>query len=40
MCVFPDGSDGKESTCDVGDARLVPGLGTSLGEGNGNPFQY
>ena len=24
---FPDGSDGKESTCDVGDLGSIPGLG-------------
>ena len=31
---------GKESICQVGDAGLIPGLGRSPGEGNGNPFQY
>ena len=34
---------GKESACNVratGDAGLIPGLGTSPGEENGNPFQY
>ena len=39
---FPGGSDGKESTFIVGDARdmsLIPGLGRSPGEGNGYPFQ-
>ena len=25
---------------DVGDASLIPGLGRSPGEGNGNPLQY
>ena len=25
---------------DTGDAGLIPGLGTSPGEGNGNPLQY
>ena len=34
------GSDGKESACNVGDPGLIPGLGRSLGEGNGNPLQY
>ena len=37
------GSVGKESACnagDTGDAGLIPGLGRSLGEGNGNPLQY
>ena len=34
---------GKESVCnagDTGDAGLIPGLGKSPGEGNGNPLQY
>ena len=34
---FPDGSVGKESTCnggDTGDAGLISGLGRSPGEGN------
>ena len=35
----PDGSDGKESTCNTGDPGSAPGLGRSLGEGNGNPLQ-
>ena len=26
---FPGGSDGKESTCSVGDLGLIPGLGRS-----------
>ena len=37
---FPGGSEGKESACNVGDPGLIPGLGRSLGEGNGNPLQY
>ena len=28
--------EGKGSACNVGDLGLVPGLGRSLGEGNGN----
>ena len=36
---FP-GSDGKESSCNVGDPGLIPGSGRSPGEGNGNPLQY
>ena len=36
----PDGSDGKESACNVGDLGLIHGLGRSPGEGNGNPLQY
>ena len=31
---FPGGSAGKESTCNVGDLGLIPGLGISPGEGN------
>ena len=31
---------GEESTCHAGDVGLVPGLGRSPGEGNGNPLQY
>ena len=37
---FSDGSAGKESACNVGDLRLIPGLGRSPGEGNGNLLQY
>ena len=32
---FPCGSAGKESTCNVGDLGLIPGLGRSPGEGKG-----
>ena len=35
---FPGGSDGKESTCNVGDLDSIPGSGRSPGEGNGNPL--
>ena len=37
---FPCGSAGKESTCNAGDLGSIPGLGISLGEGKGYPFQY
>ena len=37
---FPGGSDGKTSAYNVGDLGLIPGLGRSPGEGNGNPLQY
>ena len=37
---FPGGSDGKESTCNVGDLGLIPGLERSPGRGHGNPLQY
>ena len=31
------GLDGEESACGEGDLGLIPGLGRSPGEGNGNP---
>ena len=37
---FPGGSDGKASAYKAGDPGLIPGLGRSPGEGNGNPLQY
>ena len=40
---LPQGLSGKESACNAGDAGgvgLIPGLGGSPGEGNGNPLQY
>ena len=37
---FPGGSDGKESTCNIGDPSLIPGSGRSPGEGNDSPLQY
>ena len=33
-------SVGKESACSAGDPGLIPELGRSPGEGNGNPLQY
>ena len=30
----------KKSACSAGDPGLIPGLGRSPGEGNGNPLQY
>ena len=33
---FPGSSAGKESACNTGDPSLIPGLGRSPGEGNGN----
>ena len=36
----PGGSDGKESTCNVGDLGSTPGLGSSPGEGNNYSLQY
>ena len=40
MQEFPDGSDGKESTCDAGDPSSIPGSGRSPGKGNGYPLYY
>ena len=40
---FPDGAVGEKFTCnagDPGDVGLIPGLGRSPGERNGNPLQY
>ena len=36
----PDGSDGKQSACSVGDLGSIPKLGRSPEGGNGNPLQY
>ena len=36
---FPGGSDGKAAVYNAGDPGLIPGLGRSPGEGNGNPLQ-
>ena len=33
-------SNGKKSACSAGDPGLIPGLGRSPGERNGNPLQY
>ena len=38
--VFPGGSDGKASACNVGVPGSTPRLGRSSGEGNGNLPQY
>ena len=40
IAFFPGGSAGKESACNVGYLRLIPGLERSPGEGNGYPLQY
>ena len=37
---FPGGSDGKDSTCNMGDLGSIVGLGRSPGGGHGNPLQY
>ena len=36
----PGSSEVKASSCNVGDQGLIPGLGRSSGEGNGNPLQH
>ena len=30
----------KNLACNAGDQGLIPGLGSSFGDGNGNPLQY
>ena len=40
MNVFPDSSVGKESTCNAGDPRSIPGSGRFSGEGISYPLQY
>ena len=40
MVNFPGGSAVKKPTASAGDVGLIPGLGRSPGEGNGNPLQY
>ena len=37
---FPGGSVVKDPSAKAGDAGLIPGLGRSLEERNGNPLQY
>ena len=37
---FSRGSEGKESACNTGDPSLIPGSGSSPGEGIGYPLQY
>ena len=37
---FLGDSNGKESPCNAEDQGLIPGLGSSSGEGNDYPFQY
>ena len=37
---FPDNSVLKNLPANAGDVGCMPGLGRSLGEGNGNTLQY
>ena len=36
----PGGSDGKETSCNLGDLGSISGLRKSPGGGRGNPLQY
>ena len=38
--IFPDGTDCRESACNVEDPGSIPGSGRFPGEGNGNPLRY
>ena len=40
MLGLPRWLSGKEYACNAGDTDLIPELGRSPGEGNGNPLQY
>ena len=37
---FPGGSEVEASACNAGDLGLIPGSGSSPGEGNDNLLQY
>ena len=37
---FPDGSDGKELSCNLRNPRSLPGLGRFPGERNDNPRHH
>ena len=37
---FPGGSEVKNPPANVGNPGLIPGLGISPGEGNGNPLLF
>ena len=37
---FPGDSVSRDSACSAGDLDLIPRVGRSHGEGNGNPLQY
>ena len=40
LYTYPDGSVGKEFTCNAGDSGSIPGSGRSTGEGIGYPLQH
>ena len=40
LSCFPGSSVGKEPACKAGDPGLIPGSGSSPGEGIGYPLQY
>ena len=37
---FPNSSAGRESACNAGDPGLIPGSGSTLGQGIGDSLQY
>ena len=39
VCIFPGGSDGKASACNVRELGSIPGSGRPPGEGNDNLLQ-
>ena len=38
--MLPRWLSGKDSACNAGETELIPGLGRSPGERQGNPLQY
>ena len=40
LTIFSGGPAVKHPPASAGDVGSIPGLGRSLGEGNGNPLQY
>ena len=40
IAIFPGDSTVKSPPANAGDVSLIPGLGRSPEEGNGNPVQY
>ena len=40
FCLISCSESSKESACNAGNTDLIPVLGISLGEGNGNALQY
>ena len=40
LSTFPDRASVKNPPANAGDVDLIPGLGISSGEGNGNPLLF